>query len=56
MIFTEAGLAAHDPDGDGVVNFELKSDGMLMAHAGLGHVIISADYVAQFECPLIPLH
>ncbi len=54
VTFTAAGIAAHDPDGDGLVNFELMSDGQLLAHMGLGHLTIASEPVMQFECPLVP--
>jgi hypothetical protein len=51
--FTPSGMAAHDPDGDGVVDFELKSAEMVHHHAAvLGHLeIIPAD--VYFSCPLV---
>jgi hypothetical protein len=53
VTFTEIGKAVHDPDGDGMVNFELTSAEQVLAHEGLGHIIINdADF--YFECPLLP--
>ncbi len=52
--FTEAGRAAHDPDGNGEVNFELTSEEAVLAHVGLGHLVISEEPVVRFVCPLIP--
>jgi len=51
VVFTEQGLEAHDPDGDGFVNFELKSAEEVLAHEALGHLEIlpTATY---FVCPL----
>lgn len=52
VVFTETGRAIHDPDGDGVVNFELKSGQEVLHHAALGHLeIISTS--TFFECPLL---
>ncbi|MHA1983569.1 MAG: hypothetical protein ACW967_04365 [Candidatus Hodarchaeales archaeon] len=50
--FTAAGLAVHDPDGDGTVNFELTSDDAVLHHMSLGHLTISPTEV-YFECPLL---
>jgi hypothetical protein len=52
VVFTTQGLAAHDPDGDGVVNFELTSAEELADHIGLGHLQIfeTSNY---FECPML---
>ena len=51
--FTPSGIAAHDPDGDGVVNFELKSAEMVHHHAMvLGHLEITPADV-YFSCPLV---
>jgi len=53
VIFTTAGIAAHDPDGDGNVNFELTSEAAVLAHYALGHIdIMDANF--YFACPLIP--
>lgn len=52
VVFTEQGLAAHDPDGDGVVNFELTSAGEVEAHVALGHIEVY-ETSAYFECPLL---
>jgi len=53
VVFTEEGLAIHDPDGDGQVNFELKSEADLVAHYLLGHIEVF-DTDIRFECPMIP--
>jgi len=37
VIFTDAGKATHDPDRDGVTNFELTSADAILAHHALGH-------------------
>ena len=51
--FTTEGMAVHDPDGDGFVNFELTSETAVLAHSGFGHfTIMDANF--YFECPLIP--
>ena len=52
-VFTDQGIAAHDQDNDGIVDFELTSAEEVLAHEALGHIIINeADF--YFECPLIP--
>lgn len=53
VVFTEDGLNVHDPDGDGVANFELTSEEDLMAHYLLGHLEIM-DTPIYFECPMLP--
>ncbi len=53
VVFTPAGLAVHDPDGDGVANFELTSVDDLMHHEALGHVEIFETSI-YFECPVLP--
>lgn len=53
VTFTAEGVGVHDPDGDGVVNFELKSAEEVMAHVDLGHLTIG-DPVRYFVCPLHP--
>lgn len=52
VAFTTQGMAVHDPDGNGVVNFELKSEDDVLKHAALGHITIM-DTGIYFECPLI---
>lgn len=53
VVFTPAGIAAHDPDGNGIVNFELTNAEDVLAHEALGHIIIN-DANFYFECPLLP--
>jgi len=53
VTFTAQGMAAHDPDGDGAVNFELMNAGDVLTHEGLGHFTIMDTDIA-FTCPLIP--
>ncbi len=53
VTFTAQGIAAHDPDGDGMVNFELTNADAVVAHEALGHIVIM-DTDISFECPLIP--
>ncbi|MEW6599695.1 MAG: hypothetical protein AB1499_01875 [Nitrospirota bacterium] len=53
VVFTAQGIAVHDPDGDGIVNFELTNDADVLAHEQLGHIIIN-DANFYFECPLLP--
>lgn len=53
VVFTPQGMEAHDPDGDGMVDFELTSAEQVLEHEGLGHIIINeANF--YFECPLLP--
>ena len=52
VIFTDQGLQAHDPDGDGYVNFELTSAEAIADHVELGHIrILETSF--YFECPLL---
>lgn len=52
VAFTDAGLNAHDPDGDGIVNFELTTADMVLHHVQLGHIVITpANF--YFSCPLV---
>ncbi len=53
VVFTAQGAAVHDPDGDGIVNFELMSAAEVLQHAALGHLEIF-DAGVYFECPLLP--
>jgi hypothetical protein len=53
VTFTAKGKAVHDPDGDGVVNFELTDAEMVLHHAELGHLEIQPAGV-YFECPMLP--
>jgi len=53
VTFTALGVSIHDPDGDGMVNFELTSAEQVLAHVQLGHVTIG-DPVRYFVCPLHP--
>jgi hypothetical protein len=55
VTFTELGMAVHDPDGDGEVNFELTSADQVHEHVGLGHVVLEPTTI-YFECPLLPGH
>lgn len=52
VVFTEAGLEVHDPDGDGYVNFELTSADEVLAHRDLGHLEIFPTMM-YFECPML---
>ena len=52
VVFTDQGLLAHDPDGDGVANFELKSAAAVVDHIALGHIEVF-ETATYFECPLI---
>jgi len=51
--FTPSGIAAHDPDGDGLVNFELTNAEDVLLYEQLGHLMISPAGF-YFECPMIP--
>jgi len=53
VTFTDQGMAVHDPDGDGVVNFELTSEEQVLDHMALGHLILP-DTDVYFECPMLP--
>jgi len=53
VTFTDQGMAVHDPDGDGVVNFELTSEEQVLDHMALGHLILT-DTDVYFECPMLP--
>jgi len=53
VTFTDTGLTVHDPDGDGIVNFELTSAEAVLEHEDLGHIVLNpANF--YFECPMIP--
>lgn len=52
-VFTDLGKSFHDPDGNGMVNFELTNDVDLMNHVDLGHIVL-VDTGFYFECPLLP--
>lgn len=54
VTFTDLGKTIHDADGDGIVNFELTGDAMVLEHMGLGHLEISDEPVRRFVCPLVP--
>jgi len=53
VTFTPMGLAIHDGDGDGMVDFELTNAEQVLAHAELGHFTIEPAGF-YFECPLLP--
>lgn len=50
--FTAAGKKVHDPDGDGYVNFEIKSWDEAHHHIDLGHMT-SGGKGSIYECPLL---
>jgi hypothetical protein len=50
-IFTDQGKAIHDPDGDGIVNFELTTAEMVLHHVDLGHIVLMPTDI-YFSCPL----
>lgn len=52
VVFTEQGLGAHDPDGDGIIDFELTRAEEVLSHEQLGHIVIM-DTDIYFECPLL---
>lgn len=52
-VFTDAGLEAFDPDGDGMANFEVTNVEELLERAAMGQIeVFPADF--YFECPLRP--
>jgi hypothetical protein len=53
--FTQQGLDVHDPDHDGVANFELTSWEMVQQHIGLGHLQVAMPG-PSFVCPVIRQH
>jgi len=54
LAFTESGIAAHDPDGDGMVNFELTNWEQVEHHINvLGHLEVVGPG-PSFTCPVIP--
>lgn len=53
VIFTDAGRAVHDADGDGQVDFELTSEEEVLMQAIMGYIQI-LDTNIYFECPVIP--
>jgi hypothetical protein len=53
VTFTDLGRGIHDPDGDGIVNFELTSDDEVMHHMALGHLTY-VEAGVYFSCPLVP--
>lgn len=53
LMFTETGMDVHDPDGDGVVNFQLTNWEQVVMHIGFGHLEV-VGYGDPFECPVIP--
>jgi hypothetical protein len=55
VTFTASGMAVHDPDGNGEVNFELTSADQVYEHVNLGHLVLG-DTTIYFECPLLPGH
>ncbi len=55
VAFTALGMSIHDANGDGMVNFELTSTAQVEAHMALGHLLISAEPVALFVCPVLPV-
>ena len=53
VTFTAAGIGYHDPDGDGIVNFEIESDAEVLQEEFEGYLnIVDANF--SFECPLLP--
>jgi hypothetical protein len=53
VTFTDQGMAVHDADGDGVVDFELTSAAEVLDHVALGHLELMETSI-YFECPLLP--
>lgn len=52
VVFTPQGIAVHDADGDGKVDFELKSAQEVADHLDLGHLQIFPTST-YFECPML---
>lgn len=52
VVFTPQGILAHDPDGDGSVDFELTSAEEVADHVELGHLRVF-ETSTYFECPLL---
>ena len=52
VVFTDEGKAVHDPDDDGMVNFELQSAEQVLHHQTLGHLKIM-ETSFYFECPML---
>lgn len=52
-VFTESGKAALDADADGNIDTEITNSGMVLAHAGAGHIQLM-DTTIYFQCPLLP--
>ncbi len=50
--FTDDGVAVHDPDGNGVADFELTGWEMVQHHIALGH-LPPVDMGPSFVCPLV---
>jgi len=53
VVFTPAGLAMYDPDGDGTANVELTNAEQVLHEAQMGRLEIHATS-AYFSCPLLP--
>jgi hypothetical protein len=53
VVFTSAGHSLFDPDGDGIVNFEMVSQADVLQQASQGNLTIM-DTDIYFECPLLP--
>jgi hypothetical protein len=51
VAYTETGMEEFDPDGDGMVNYELTSDMEVLQNADLGYLTIG-DPIRYFLCPL----
>jgi hypothetical protein len=52
VVFTPQGIAVHDADGDGAVDFELTSAEEVADHLDLGHIRV-LETSTYFECPLL---
>ena len=53
VYFTDLGLSVHDPDHNGIANFEVTSDTQLLHYMTLGYLTITPTNT-YFECPLLP--
>jgi hypothetical protein len=53
VTFTDAGMAMHDADGDGVIDSELTSEEEVLDEYNLGLLDLT-DTDVYFECPMLP--
>jgi len=53
VVFTPAGIAVHDQDGNDMIDAEMTNAETVLEMEALGHVQIM-DTTVYFECPLLP--